>query len=34
MRMVVSNGIEVLDARKLLPAEFLARFANRNAKPS
>jgi uncharacterized protein YuzE len=27
-------GIEVLDARRLLPGEFLARFANRSAKPS
>jgi uncharacterized protein YuzE len=27
-------GIEVIDARKLLPADFLERFANRNANPS
>jgi uncharacterized protein YuzE len=27
-------GIEVLDARRLLPGEFLARFANREAIPS
>jgi uncharacterized protein YuzE len=27
-------GIEVLDARKLLPGEFLARFANRSAIPA
>jgi uncharacterized protein YuzE len=27
-------GIEVLDARQVLPTEFLARFANRNAGPS
>ena len=27
-------GIEVLDAREVLPAELLARFANRDANPS
>ena len=27
-------GIEVLNARRVLPGEFLARFANRSAKPS
>ena len=27
-------GIEVLDARRLLPGEFLARFANRSAIPA
>lgn len=27
-------GIEVLDASKILPSDFLARFANREAKPS
>lgn len=27
-------GIEVIDASKLLPSDFLTRFANRNAEPS
>lgn len=27
------RGIEVMDASTVLPADFLSRFANRNAKP-